>query len=527
MQPAECHGEGGRGVDGVDGGVLDGGGVFCVAPELAGMTAALPILLLGAVNFIAQDLPNLAVEVVAGEPGFTYRLADLDGNGQQDLILPSGVYFQLNGAFSEQTKAPNPATDPAACDVWNGTLYLRLPDKLREVRWEGDAWSIKFEQEIKWPDPGNQMMLSAHAPSALRFERFLHDIDRDGTPEIVVPTERGLCIMRAGIGGYCQSTGELDVFPPLQLAHVEDRQLWPENARGIAFPARLMNCRYNLNGNEIAVITREDLAGSLVRYQTKRFFIDTASLAILPEQTRQEVTEPVPAYVQFMRLNDDGVLDIGGGDWQVAQSSPMPIPIFETRASTDAGKTFTKVRVAGFRPHQPFIDVNHDGRTDLVTEATGLFDGGLRESLNRFCTARQFTHQVDVHLQDASNQFSPSADVSGVFTIELDTAPMRGGVMFNRYQSGELIDLTGDFTGDGWNDALVQDRPDRLALYRGGPNGFDRQPCGTLPLQGVQRFSVADYNGDGRADVAVHWYEAEEAEAQLKTRIYLTREGSD
>lgn len=501
------------------------------------MTAALHMLVFGAVTFVAQDLGDLTVEIGAASPGFAYRLADLDGNGQQDLILPSGVYFQHDGGFSDRMKAPNPAADtPATCDIWNDTLYLRLPDRLQKVRWEGKAWSVESEQTMSWPVPGNQMMLSVYAAlGGLRFERFLHDMDGDGAPEIVTPTERGLSVFRTGPDGSFQKAGELDVFPALQLARVEGRPLWPESERGITFPARTMNCRYNVNGNEIAIVTREDAygdnpaiaAGTLARYRVKRYSIDSDALQIVPGETREELSEPFPPHLQLARLNEDGVVDIAGGDWQVVQASPLPSPIYETRASTDGGKTFRTARVTGFRPQQSFIDVNHDGRSDMVTESTGLFDGGLRESVSRFCTSREIRHEVRVYMQDAQNQFGRKAGVSGVFHIELDAAPIRGSVMFNRYQSGELFNLTGDFTGDGWNDALVQDRLGRLALFAGGSDGFDSRPRASVAIEGLSRFTVADYNGDGRADIAVHGYDAGAPAAELKTKLYLMREGAE
>jgi hypothetical protein len=499
------------------------------------MIAALHIVLFGAITFVAQDLADLSVDAGSPEPGFTYRLADLDGNGQQDLILPAGVYFQHNAAFSDLMKAPSPATDaPAACDLWNDTLYLRLHGRLQKVRWEGKAWNIQTDQPISWPDPGNQTMMSMHAaPAGLRFDRFLHDVDRDGAPEIIVPNERGLSIFRTGPDGSYQKAAELDVFPPVRLARIEDRRLWPESERRIFFPARTMNCRYNVNANEIAVIAREDARypamtiATTARYRAMHFTLDTDAFQIVAAETREELTEPFPPHLQLVRLNDDGLIDIAGGDWRVVPSSPLPMPIYETTASTDGGKTFKTARVTGFRPHQSFIDVNHDGKTDMVTESTGLFDGGVRESLSRFCTSKEVRHEVRVYLQDASGRFAQKPGISGVFYIELESAPIRGGIMFSRYQAGELFNLTGDFDRDGGNDAVVQDRPGRLALYPDEAGGFASRPCASIAIDNLDRFSVADYNGDGRADIAVHWYNAGETATRMKTKLYLTREGAE
>jgi len=490
------------------------------------MTAVLQLFLVGAIVFTPQDVPDLNNALPSGA-GPNYRLADLDGNDQQDLILPHSVYFQHGGGFSTLRSAASPAAGkPAACDVWDDTLFLRLPGRLQKARWEGKTWNITADQPVSWPNPGNQMLLPVYTAAAgLRFERFLQDIDRDGAPEIVLPDEKGLRIFRQNKDGVYGESVLLEVFPPLQLAVLEDRQLWPPSERGVSFPARTMRCRYNLNGNTVSIFTREDrpaaTTGTLARYRLKQFQIDCQTYNVEPD-VQQHVSEPFPPHLQLVRLNDDHLLDVAGGRVLNSQASPLPMPVYETKVSTDGGKTFRTWRVTGYQPNQSFIDINHDGRADVVTESTTLFNGGIRETLGRFCTPSEIIHEVRCYLQNSAGGFSENPDVFGSFTIQLNEIPMQQGPMFRRYQAGDLVCLIGDFNSDGLNDALVQDRPSRLAVYNARPGGFEIAPAAAIEIPNLERFSVADYNGDGRPDVLVQC----RADNKLETTLYLAGEGA-
>ena len=70
-----------------------------------------------------------------------------------------------------------------------------------------------------------------------------------------------------------------------------------------------------------------------------------------------------------------------------------------------------------------------------------------------------------------------------------------------RYTRGSLLSVQGDFDGDGFLDAAVQDRPDRISVYCGSRVGFEDSPYATIALPSIESFCVADLNGDGRADI--------------------------
>jgi len=98
--------------------------------------------------------------------------------------------------------------------------------------------------------------------------------------------------------------------------------------------------------------------------------------------------------------------------------------------------------------------------------------------------------------------------------------------MFRRYQAGELVNMTGDFNGDGFRDALVRDRSDRLVLFLLGNGEFPARPAGDLEVQPEWQFAVTDVDGDGRSDVVIRRIDPEDGDDLGQTRVFLTREGT-
>ena len=490
------------------------------------MIAVLPALMLGALFFSEQEIPGLAVDVDrwTGRPTQNFRHADLDGDSLADLILPRRVFFQDKGVFSQERSTPVPET--ASADVWKDRLYLRRPDGLRVVDWDGEAWRDVLVQTLEWPDAFRQADPQPRGSTehAIRFTRFLHDLDADGMPEIVAPCEDGVHVYAMRDEQYAE-TACLEVYPPLQLTPPA-QALWPPDARTIVAPAREESCDCVVEGTSLCVITSAPaFPDRRIRYHITHYTLDPQNgFALQPENTRQHLSEPLPQYMQPLRLRPGGSLDFGGGDWDFSTASALPIPIHVTSASTDNGKTVQTLRSVCMNPSSLFVDYDGDGDLDMVTESSSLFDGGIRETVSRFLTSSLMEHQLSIHLQSPLGQFSKRPDVEGRFTIHLDAPPIRSRGLFWNYRAGNLFNVSGDFDGDGRHDVVAHDRPKRLALYLSQGDGFTPRPVATIPVSPNARFGVTDIDGDGRSDIAVHWSVESPNGATLQSRVFLTRE---
>src|SRR5690606_23525107 len=93
----------------------------------------------------------------------------------------------------------------------------------------------------------------------------------------------------------------------------------------------------------------------------------------------------LPPHVRPCHLNPDTIQDYAGSRWSLSQSAAIPVPIHESWASLDGGKTFQIERAISFpqfRPHAPFLDFDSDGDLDMIMESTTIFDDGVRETAN-------------------------------------------------------------------------------------------------------------------------------------------------
>lgn len=494
------------------------------------MTSVLPLLLLAGVTFSGEEIPGLSVGEVNrlnGRVSVDFRQADLDGDGAVDLVLRSEVLFQREGQFPPNARAALPAFDktPLTCDVWRDMIYFRTTGGLKAIRWLDGKWGTALDLAVAWPRSAPQYETESAKPGFTRFQGFLHDLNADGAPEVVLPAADGLHVYAIDAAG-CTPAATLDVLPPPGFELARGQSLWPPERRSVVFPSRQMRCRLSLTGPVVTVVTSEDVPEACVRYTLTRYTLDPANeFAILPEATQRQVVGPLPICMEPCRLNNDAQMDFAGGDWETTKASVIAAPIYQTLVSLDGGRTRHAERAQFFTPHCSFVDFDGDGDLDLVTETTGLFEGGIRETVTRFLSGRDVNHTVGVHFQDARGRFSETPDVTGVVSIHFDRAFWQGGLMLDRYLAAELCNITGDFDGNGYRDLVVQHEPGRLAVYLCKGRGFSSRPDAVLSMARDARFAVADVNGDGQSDVVVSWTSALEGdETETKSRVYFARE---
>jgi len=497
------------------------------------IAAVLMVALHGAV-FVEQEyagpFPVSSREYGCHEPGF--RIVDVDGDGATDILQTNEVVFQRDGAFrNENRKALPDLGEPAVCQVWNRDIYFRTPTRLEVIRWEEPGWKRILSQEIDWPaagdlDEGGGPNEAGRA-AVNKFGGYLHDLDDDDTPEIAVPGLDGVHIYRRE-DSFFEPAGVLDIYPPLRLEPKMGVALWPENDRVIQPPYLRRSCSYRFEGGQVTVGSRNALSQSRIQFRVAHFPLvaeadDTFRVAPPTEVSSEPV---IGRHTVAIRLNEDDIIDLCRFDWRRIYRSSLPMPISEVAVSTDAGKSFVTIQMLANDGATQVIDLNGDRRMDLIVQGMEVFDGGLRETVLQVTSRRRVDMRVHFYLQNVGNTFTRDPNIVHTFGVELDKPPIHWTGMVRRMIDGELLNLEGDFDGDGFRDAAVHDRPDRIAVYLGSLTGFQSKPYGEIPASPNSDFYAADFDSDGRSDIVVSHQGEDNRAVPLRDVLYLLRDSA-
>ncbi len=448
-------------------------------------------------------------------PGGFFRLTDLNGDGLQDLVLPTYAALQrrVPEGFPEDAFVPlPPRREETVCDVWENRLFLMTAQSLRlcQLSEAGDTFAVVAEQEAPWPE----MLFTADFPGPFRpapsgrdvtFRRVLHDIDADGTPEIVLPVPEGIAVYaleEPPTGSYVPS-GLLNVFPPLRMAQRPHQDLWPPEERAVAFPPRQLMCRYWMRGNVAIVLHRLEAGPSASRFVTRRYpvALHDARFTVGGAAPEEFSTPPLPNALEPCQLNEDLTIDYAGGSLALGGMGAAPAPLFDTFVTTNGGETVQVIRARSFRPHASFADVNRDGRLDLIAHHMELFENGPREAIGAIMTGRRLRHRIAIHTQGEDGQFPQRADLMARVSVELDAAPARNSAMFRLYQTAELFRLGGDVNGDGLSDLVYIGAPGQVFIHFQEDGAYAWRTGAELTVPAGWNFELLDIDGNGLDDL--------------------------
>ncbi len=485
------------------------------------LAAAAMVFATGAAAFTVEEAPLPFVSMnMQCNP---FRHADLDRDGLEDLVSVSQVLFQRDGRFPIDARAPFPhVKERPVWDLWNDVLYLIDEKGLRTLRWTDGQWESLSHQEIDWPEGWRGRLDTLQSPSQQTSpERFLTDLDGDGEPEILLPLESGIDVYRRIDGLYAEA-GSLNVYPPPRLARSSGEALWPSSERTLDLPVLETFGMLRFARNTVSVLHQEQNR-TAPAYQVTHYDIALNHSGRFEATARQRTTTaPMPPFMYPFQLNSDDVPDFVGIGREKARGDLMGLPVYVISATTDLGKTIQTVRTHLSSGARPFVDFDGDGDMDMVSVKTSLAEGGIRERLTLILTRHVVEAEVRVHLQNSRGVFSKEPAIARRFAIELPAPLFRPGRMRTRYWNGELVRLDGDYNGDGYRDALVREREDRLAVYLYQRGRFASAPAAALEIEPDSSYMIADINADGRSDVVVFSTDFTGDQAMPNARVHLS-----
>lgn len=467
-------------------------------------------LSLGQITFVDAPLSDVYVGNVTpftAQVTTNFRHADMNYDGHPDLLLPDKLLLQEKGIYDMEKAIPLPeATGPMDADCYRGALFYRSAQRLIVYELEQGAWRTVLAQSLTSPDDSEGFTPQYGTAAQVGFVRFLHDIDGDGSPEVVVIDHRGIRLFRRK-GAHYVAAGLLQLPTTIAVSRSAPQPIWPPQARKIMFPEQQMSSRIVFEPGQVRMVSVEERQETATRYVVRTTTLALDEAADFQEsESRLTRPETLPAHLRPCRLNDDDTLDFAGGRWITAETGPLPAPLYELWATLDGGKTFEVRRATAqtqFRPHCAFVDYDGDGDMDMVTESTLWARGGIRERVTRFLTESTLEHGLHVYEQK-DGRFSESPTFQTTLTIRLESPPAQPQAMLSRYEAGSLVHLTGDMDGDGIHDILVRNAPDEMTLYRGlGWQGFSRKATWSHAIAPDDDVAVADLNGDGLSDLYV------------------------
>jgi hypothetical protein len=457
------------------------------------------------VDFTEVEMPGLQVGPVQGASGehtVNFRHADLDGDGRQDLLFASAAWLQRDETYAPENRIALPETGASAwIDVLGSHVYRWSREHLQVLELHEGQWRVVQDQELIRPGPAERGAHDSRRPYA-RGEDKLHRFVVPGTvataPDLVALSPEGLHRFRLASESY-QEAGTWDVLPEMRLAVSRTHAIWPADARRLVLPARQMDCRLALDGDRARVFSREQAPLRQARHHVRSITLDASGTV----DTTAFTSPPVPRYVRPARLNADDTLDLAGTRWDLSSSATWPVPVCETWASLDGGKSFTVRRAPSLqrtRPGASFLDFDADGDQDLVTESTALFEAGTREALNQLLSRSAVDHIIRVYRQTASG-FEDTPWITSRHVIDLERPPLRGGPRLDSYSAARLVDLTGDFNGDNRKDLVISKEPGMLSVYLLEGAAYPATPTTRKAYDASRTFVATDINADGRSDL--------------------------
>lgn len=385
-------------------------------------------------------------------------------------------------------------------------LLALTDDGVDALRWSGGATPTLRREPI-----ARARTAFAGTGAFLPRLRWVHDLDGDPWPDLLLPVGEGWQVRRGTAEGFADAPAAVLPFPPFD---------------GVETPWRL-----DLPLPEVRDVDGDGLADVVVPHPTRGWAVSwvygnrgdglfagpTGPLGD-PEGDDEEDDE-APTIVFFDDLDGDGT-----AEFLVREEIALPDDAGLRREMGHAKRPPFRYAVTAAgpglvpseRPRLEFIaegysfpgddsvhvpgglwDLDGDGRRDLVTVT---LDFSMLQAMKVLVTQRiSLGLDFHVHCQqpDGSFRLVEGLDLAGRVRVDLDDFRLR-----------ELSLFAGDFDGDGRRDFVQVGRGAELSIHRGRAGcRFPAEPDQRLRLaeepQDLALLDVADLDGDGLADLSV------------------------
>lgn len=429
----------------------------------------------------ALDLPPDAQELRAG---------DVDGDGRDELVVVS--------------RTPKPGA-PATVKLTllhfapNGALAGRHEIDLgsRPTLWDIDhgLWGLDREGLVRLDPAGGAPTRVAKFPTALAslgpttpaWAPLAHDLDNDGTPELVAWSAGKYLAFRA------DGTSFGGIPAPAEGAFQLDWSTGGAATNATLSPPPLAVGDLDGDGKQDLLLPS---AARLAAYFTGDAIGARAATLTLPLDLEPPEEDPVPgetrrrvAAVWLEDIDGDTKIDLGvqrivlAGSWFGATAE-----LLWAKGRGDGFGALQTIPVNAAAFGVELRDLDGDGDKDFVAPVVDVGIGTIAQAL----VARKV--RVDLSLfRMGPSGFAP-AQALRVFGFPLEQ-PGRFQATFEK-----------DVDGDGRIDLVTNDAEDRVKVYRGKDGGLEAQAAWDVPMRvptGDDTLFVHDLTGDGRAEIIV------------------------
>jgi hypothetical protein len=485
--------------------------------------------------------PFVESRVDCGTDKFEYQLADVDGDARADLFVTSVASGERKLRLWRQR---DDATFPAAPDfkldvppdVVSWTLFDTRPDPGREVvlMTRGGLFSLSTAKEGLQGNLRRELALPLFPdladPDRLPCWRLMKDVDGDGKEELLVVSGRelvALCVVTAsdgstklepklrlpcepserdagsaavsfGGGGLAVSSrrGAASLFPGARSSRPTfDSESLLARSEGFDLPALF---DWNGDGRVDAVDFTSRAIG--VRLQQKDGSFAAETSVALPDAIVEKEDEPRrrrrrgASHVELRDCDGDGRLELVAT--REAESREHVALVFPRDAEgRPAATPSARVKIAAMEVEYELLDVDHDGRLDLVARVLDVPTGLTSLATIRLDTAFEI-------FRGGRGDSGPTLSREPDVRFERSFRPEQ----LSRVQETLLTKIDGDFDQDGLNDLVFTQLDGRVEirpLVRDGDGlELSSKPLASFqPPQPVERMETWDLSGDGVADL--------------------------